>query len=88
MGKKQDKICFIRFPSCFAGKRQWERGNRWETWVLGPEPGHKFHQASLTPLERVSKALSISQRIQRLEKTQEVEETRGSPCWLRFLPQH
>lgn len=56
-------------PAAFVGKRPWEWGDCWETWVLGPEPGHntKSHQASLTPLERVKKkTLSPSQRVQRL----------------------
>lgn len=44
--------------------------------MLGPEPGHdmKCLQASLTPLERVLKTLSLSQRIQRLDKPRDVGE--------------
>lgn len=44
--------------------------------MLGPEPGHdmKCRQASLTPLERVLKTLSLSQRIQRLDKPRDVGE--------------
>lgn len=47
----KDGVCLSRFPQLLP------KCGCWETWVLGPDPGHnvKPHQASLIPLERAEK---------------------------------